>query len=122
SRDWSSDVCSSDLDITDQEFEELLNAIADDNPSATPAPAATASDDITDDEFEALLDQLHGKGKGPAGGSQPVATPANASASDDITDDEFEALLDQLHGKGKGPASAKTAPAGAENSAPKTDN
>ncbi len=109
-------------DITDQEFEELLNAIADDNPSATPAPAAAASDDITDDEFEALLDQLHGKGKGPAGGSQPVATPANASASDDITDDEFEALLDQLHGKGKGPASAKTAPAGAENSAPKTDN
>ncbi|MGB3610977.1 MAG: chemotaxis protein CheA [Cellvibrio sp.] len=109
-------------DITDQEFEELLNAIADDNPSATPAPAAAASDDITDDEFEALLDQLHGKGKGPAGGSQPVATPANASASDDITDDEFEALLDQLHGKGKGPASAKTAPAGAENSAPKTDS
>ena len=109
-------------DITDQEFEELLNAIADDNPSATPAPAAAASDDITDDEFEALLDQLHGKGKGPAGGSQPVATPANASASDDITDDEFEALLDQLHGKGKGPASAKAAPAGAENSAPKTDS
>lgn len=66
-------------DITDQEFEELLNAIADDNPSATPAPAAAASDDITDDEFEALLDQLHGKGKAPsAKPAEPIVAPAAA--------------------------------------------
>lgn len=95
-------------DITDEEFEELLNAIADDSPAAKTAPAATAAEDISEDEFEALLDQLHGKGKGPASSNQQpaaVAKPSAASSgSDDITDDEFEALLDQLHGKGKGPA------------------
>ena len=94
-------------DITDQEFEALLNAIADDSPAAE-TPAAPATDDISDDEFEALLDQLHGKGKGPAGAQQPVAPPPVAAAgNDDISDDEFEALLDELHGKGKGPAGAK---------------
>ena len=98
-------------DITDEEFEELLNAIADDSTAAKTAPAATAAEDISEDEFEALLDQLHGKGKGPAGSNQQsaaVAKPSAASSgSDDITDDEFEALLDQLHGKGKGPAGGK---------------
>ncbi len=107
-------------DITDQEFEALLNAIADDSPAAE-TPAAPATDDISDDEFEALLDQLHGKGKGPAGAQQPVAPPPVAAAgNDDISDDEFEALLDELHGKGKGPAGAKAdAPA---SPAAKTDN
>lgn len=107
-------------DITDQEFEALLNAIADDSPAAE-TPAAPATDDISDDEFEALLDQLHGKGKGPAGAQQPVAPPPVATAgNDDISDDEFEALLDELHGKGKGPAGAKAdAPA---SPAAKTDN
>ena len=99
-------------DITDEEFEELLNAIADDNPAAKSTPAASASDDITEDEFEALLDQLHGKGKSPAGNSLPTAAAAakpaaKTTSGDDITDDEFEALLDQLHGKGKGPAGAQ---------------
>jgi two-component system chemotaxis sensor kinase CheA len=98
-------------DITDAEFEALLNAIADDAPAAkVVAPASAVADDISEDEFEALLDQLHGKGKGPAGKTEtPVVStkPANAvspSSSDEISDDEFEALLDQLHGKGKGPA------------------
>lgn len=96
-------------DITDEEFEELLNAIADDSPTAKTTATGT-TDDISEDEFEALLDQLHGKGKGPAGNNQPaaVAKPAAVSSNnDDITDDEFEALLDQLHGKGKGPAGGK---------------
>lgn len=93
-------------DITDAEFEQLLDAIADDAPAATNAGATT--DDISDDEFEALLDQLHGKGKGPGDklSSPPVAPiPAavSSSASDDITEAEFEALLDQLHGQGKAP-------------------
>ncbi len=107
-------------EITDDEFESLLDqlhgkgqfAIA---AGAAPAPepevaVAPVGDEITDDEFEALLDQLHGKGKfEPASteaseaAAEVVPQPAaeNAGGSDEITDDEFEALLDQLHGKGK---------------------
>ena len=93
-------------DITDSEFEQLLDAIGE-RPAVAAEPAAAAGDEITDDEFEALLDQLHGKGRFASTGSAPVASmpvtpPAPvATGSDEITDDEFEALLDQLHGKGK---------------------
>jgi two-component system, chemotaxis family, sensor kinase CheA len=101
-------------DITDNEFEQLLdslNAVKAQAESAPAAPApvsntAAASDEITDDEFESLLDQLHGKGQfavdvvvAPAAPAAPVA-PKAAGDSSDITDEEFEALLDQLHGKG----------------------
>jgi two-component system chemotaxis sensor kinase CheA len=105
-------------DITDSEFDQLLEAIGD-QPAQAPA-AAASSDEITDDEFEALLDQLHGKGKFVADEAPAVsvnaAAPAPASGGDEITDDEFEALLDQLHGKGKfaaaeEPASVKPAAA-----------
>ena len=108
-------------DITDEEFEQLLDAIAGKPASANESIAAdtpitsSGNDDITDDEFDALLDQLHGKGKGP-GTAAPIvsnvpshtANSASASGSDEITDDEFEALLDQLHGKGKGPGPSAT--------------
>lgn len=90
-------------DITDNEFEQLLEAISDSDDEST-VPAAVSSDEITDDEFESLLDQLHGKGKfaEPAVVAPVTAAPAPAAtSSDEITDDEFEALLDQLHGKGK---------------------
>jgi two-component system chemotaxis sensor kinase CheA len=106
-------------DITDQEFEQLLdslNAVKAEAAGAvvsapvaavaaptTPAPANEAtSDEITDAEFESLLDQLHGKGQFAVDAVVPAAAaaPAAAPASDEITDDEFEALLDQLHGKG----------------------
>ena len=102
-------------DITDEEFEALLDAL-DSNSDAlaavpvTPAPAASDSDEITEDEFEALLDQLHGKGqfKAPAPTAaepeapQAAAPAAAASGGDEnITEEEFEALLDQLHGKGQ---------------------
>ncbi|GAB1261978.1 chemotaxis protein CheA [Aurantivibrio plasticivorans] len=130
-----------DHEITDEEFEDLLDAIDPKNTdldkpaetSAVETPAevmatSTSSDEITEDEFDALLDQLHGKGKGPgvddtAGNSNspaeetasPVASTAGSSSgSDEITEDEFEALLDQLHGKGNAPkpdASSTTAPA-----------
>ena len=125
-------------DITDDEFEQLLDALnsGDEPPadsgqdqapgSAGDTPAAGGSDEITDDEFEALLDQLHGKGKfsGP-----PAVEPGQDKASadtgsgadkpdDQITDDEFEKLLDELHGKGKSPTTAPAAapkpPAAAE--------
>ena len=108
-------------DITDEEFEKLLDALADEKSATAPAassssasapaadiPASSGGDDITDDEFEALLDQLHGKGRftGPAesesGESQDSGSVAGSSP-DLITDDEFESLLDELHGKGVSP-------------------
>lgn len=112
-------------DITDAEFEQLLDAIAG-VPAATVAsaplaePVATVSgggDDISEDEFEALLDQLHGRGKGPgvqAAAPTPAPAPIASTAvggGEEISEDEFEALLDQLHGKGKGPGVVVDAPA-----------
>ncbi|WP_028694517.1 chemotaxis protein CheA [Pseudomonas cremoricolorata] len=105
------EASATDADITDDEFEQLLDSLdavkaeaaaAQQAPAAPlAAPVAGEGDEITDAEFESLLDQLHGKGQFSA---QTVAAapeaPAAAPASDDITDDEFEALLDQLHGKG----------------------
>ncbi|OLU17393.1 chemotaxis protein CheA [Pseudomonas sp. PA1(2017)] len=99
-------------DISDSEFEQLLDALGDESP----APASATTDEITDDEFESLLDQLHGKGQFAAPATAPVATPAAepaaaAAPGDEITDDEFEALLDQLHGKGQFAAPAVAAAA-----------
>lgn len=92
-------------DVTDSEFEQLLNSLsavkAEAQAQAAPVAAPT-SEDITDAEFESLLDQLHGKGQFAADAVATAAAPEApaANASTDITDDEFEALLDQLHGKG----------------------
>ncbi len=105
-------------DITDEEFEALLDAL--DKPEREGQPPTeqkdgseqnkVGDDDITEEEFEALLDNLHGKGKfsgipnaaesqkGAEEQSQDNEVPA---ANDDITEEEFEALLDQLHGKGQ---------------------
>jgi two-component system chemotaxis sensor kinase CheA len=96
-------------DITDEEFERLLDAINDTSAAAQESAVTASNDDISEDEFEALLDQLHGQGKGPGakplGSAAPTAAPESATpaAGDEITDEEFEALLDQLHGKGQGP-------------------
>lgn len=98
-------------DITDNEFEQLLDSLnavkaQAEAPAAAPLPAgnAAASDEITDAEFESLLDQLHGKGQFAVDAVAPApaapAAPKAAGDSSDITDDEFEALLDQLQGKG----------------------
>lgn len=110
-------------DITDSEFEQLLDALGDAPPAV--AEATTAGDEITDDEFESLLDQLHGKGQfaAPAApaAAKPVAAAPAEPASDDITDDEFEALLDQLHGKGQFAAPAAPAAAVAP-TAPASDD
>ena len=106
---------SGDDDITDDEFDALLNAL--ENPGAelpTKKPAdnsVTASDEISDEEFEALMDNIHGKGKFSSDNKsitvdkteEKSATPASSTSSNSemITDDEFESLLDNLHGKGK---------------------
>lgn len=122
----ASSPANNNSDISEDEFDSLLNQL---NASSSAKPvdnkAAGGSDTITDDEFESLLDQLHGSNKGPTStGSSSAAVPAasvhvssvavSSSSSDTISDNEFEALLDQLHGKGKAPigaaASASTGP------------
>ena len=134
-------------DITEDEFEALLDELhgggapgrpakpetaAQKSESMNVAPeqaAASDSEDITDDEFEALLDELHGKGQfggESAPASAPAApaaeTPAVAGGDDEITDDEFEALLDQLHGSGQGPSKAKADEAPATPEPPKAQD
>ncbi|MGA8136175.1 MAG: Hpt domain-containing protein, partial [Pseudomonas gingeri] len=115
-------------DITDNEFEMLLDSLNSVKAEAE-APKAVAAvqgeaggDEITDAEFESLLDQLHGKGQfapdavaAPTPPAAPAAASGGAEKSSDITDDEFEALLDQLHGKGSFKVEAlDTTPAAAQ--------
>ncbi|EKT4477162.1 chemotaxis protein CheA [Pseudomonas putida] len=115
-------------DITDSEFEQLLDSL-----DAVKAQAAAdeqmqgetvsgAGDEITDAEFESLLDQLHGKGQFNAEVAAPPVAVSSEAVSDEITDAEFESLLDQLHGKGTFqagalPAAQAPAPAAPDNSA-----
>jgi len=96
-------------DITDDEFEQLLDALTDEKKDGKEATEQNESsgDDISDDEFESLLDELHGKGKfsGP-----PPADEAPAKGDPNlIDDDEFERLLDDLHGKGGSPTEGSAA-------------
>lgn len=106
-----------DIDITDEEFESLLDALESKGPVATPAAkeSTPASDEISDDEFENLLNDIHGDGKfgevekkaepvaQTAATKKTAASPAVAktgSGSDVISEDEFESMLDDIHGKG----------------------
>lgn len=104
-------------DISDDEFESLLDALGDDPVEAANKSSVNAKtsevdsktdDEITEDEFDALLDQLHGNS---APGIDDEDKSEAATSSDEITEDEFEALLDQLHGDGapskKGEKAAK---------------
>ncbi|MBL3590582.1 MAG: chemotaxis protein CheA [gamma proteobacterium endosymbiont of Lamellibrachia anaximandri] len=90
-------------DLSDDEFEELLDAIQ--TPDTVEATAG--GDEITEDEFESLLDDLHGKGKfsSQSGEETEKTSPVG---SDEISEDEFETLLDDLHGKGKFSGATKT--------------
>ncbi|MBI3775125.1 MAG: chemotaxis protein CheA [Gammaproteobacteria bacterium] len=114
---------SADDDITDAEFDQLLDSAQSGKPAAA-APAS--SDEISEAEFDSLLDKLHTTPVAPPASAKP-ATPAQPAASkpaapvtgaaksaDEITDDEFENLLDQLHSKTVSP----TAPAFAAPKAP----
>ncbi|MFG0769941.1 chemotaxis protein CheA [Pseudomonas sp. TYF_15] len=102
----SADADEQHQDITDSEFEQLLDSL-----DAVKAQAAAdeqmqgetvsgAGDEITDAEFESLLDQLHGKGQFSVEVAAPPVAVSSEATSDKITDAEFESLLDQLHGKG----------------------
>lgn len=110
-------ISSAEGDITDDEFEMLLDAL--DGPSATPSSAtpnasetpadsseALQSSDISEEEFESLIGELHEHQKpeteaGAPAASVPEAGNTAGNSTDEITDDEFEKLLDQLHGEGK---------------------
>jgi two-component system chemotaxis sensor kinase CheA len=112
-------ILAGEGDITDDEFEGLLDAL--DEPKA-PAPASAGavaptyvgtSDEITEDEFDALLDQLHGAGKSPTEAAtpnkpNPPAAPVADEGEENISESEFEELLDKLHGQGKGPTVTDT--------------
>lgn len=108
-------------DITDAEFEQFLDAIAEPEAQVVaPSPVAPAAggEEITDDEFEALLDEIHGKGKHAGAPAESAAAPASttteqtsqapaaAADSDEISAAEFENLLNELHG-GAAPGSEK---------------
>jgi len=123
-------VSDAEIDeITEDEFESLLDELHGKGQGpAVEKPAASSSDfsgDITDDEFDSLLDELHGVGSFGEVTSKPEQNDANKtpvesaipavntvnSSDDEISDDEFEALLDELHGKGTAPKSIESAPA-----------
>ncbi len=89
-------------EITEQEFEELLDVLHGKGELSVTVPSApsTTDDDITEEEFEKVLDELHGKGKFSAPADHS-SSPENTANSGDITEAEFEQYLDDLYGKGK---------------------
>ena len=113
-------------EITEDEFESLLDELhgKGQSPVSTTGPVTndSSSSDITDDEFDSLLDELHGVGSfgmvsnntaSNKEAAQPPPTPveaAKSSSPDEISDDEFEALLDELHGKGSAPKAIESTP------------
>lgn len=134
-------------DITDDEFEGLLDALdgKDEAPakqenSESSAESADSGDDlfdvggdsgssdddeITEDEFEALLDQLHGSGKGPGkndegdSASEQTEAPAEQAASADGNEEITESEFEELLDKlhGKGKGPSETGSAPAEETA-----
>ena len=122
----TSSTSNESVDISDDEFESLLDALGDtsadettDKRQATPK----TDDEITEDEFDALLNQLHGSGAPGINDSQDKTAQSDVS-SDEITEDEFEELLDKLHGESGSPSKkaesadkANKAKAGADKSA-----
>ncbi len=106
-----------DDDITDAEFDQLLDNVQNAKPAVVAAPAA--GEEISEAEFDALLDSLHGAPTAQSSAQMPTAPPAPTApvstvvtkSTDEISDDEFENLLDQLHSKNSAPnAPAFTAP------------
>lgn len=99
-------VASATDDITDDEFEAILDqlhgkgsfvpashepagatpAAVTQTPAVTAAKSSSSADEISEDDFESLLDELHGKGKAPAGpvavakAAEPVKAAAVAKA------------------------------------------
>lgn len=134
------DFVAGDDEITDDEFEGLLDALQgkpaatgavsqDQNIAQTISSEVAQNGDMTDDEFEALLDSLDGTGVDTKVPEKPKAATKKKTAnfkveksianSDEISDDEFEDLLDNMHGKGKAPQNAAVNKPAAEKKEPK---
>ncbi|MBA6233437.1 MULTISPECIES: chemotaxis protein CheA [unclassified Colwellia] len=121
------EISSTGDEMSEDEFERLLDELHGSGSASTPAPAEKAtiassdSNDISDDEFESLLDELHGQG---AFSSELVtnntgkAPSSNSASSDEISDDDFEALLDELHGQGQAPKLSRPAATSSPKPAP----
>lgn len=124
----TADAGSANGDITDAEFDALLDALSQGGTAQTPPasdatgstaassqPGAAeddAADEINDDEFEALLDQLHGAGQPPT--TQPSASPAaDAAAAQPEPAAEVPAQADQEPEKPPAKQPAKAAGGGA---------
>ncbi|WP_122857359.1 chemotaxis protein CheA [Pseudomonas viridiflava] len=105
-------------DITDHEFEQLLDSLHGSKPisapAAAPAAQASSSDEITDQEFESLLDQLHGKGKfEPEAIVAKAPTPTPAPAAKPAAAPEPAAKAEAAPAKAAAPAPARApAPTG----------
>lgn len=114
SQDVVNQIANADGDITDDEFEMLLDAL--DGPGAAqaksvqadaPAQGGAPSGDISDEDLSSLIEELQvhqtsAESASPAAEAPASQSPQEGTApSDDITDDEFEKLLDELHGEGK---------------------
>ncbi len=89
-----------DGDMSDEEFEALLNQ-RDGGSSALSGSAALSlpegvdpDGDMTDEEFEALLNQRDSSGA-TQGASAALSLPEGVDPDGDMTDEEFEALLNQ---------------------------
>ncbi|MDC6383233.1 chemotaxis protein CheA [Pseudomonas graminis] len=100
-------------DITDFEFEQLLDSLNAVKAQAAGAPAPAAPAPAPAPAPAAPVE---------AAPAVPAAAPAGNAASDEITDAEFESLLDQLHGKGQFAVDAVQPPAAvAPSAAPASD-
>ena len=98
----SSATSASAEDISDDEFDSMLDAMEKPAEAITNQQTKSNSDEITDEEFEALLDDLHGKGQLSEGTNETSVAGSyeDNKKNDEISEDEFEALLDDIHGKG----------------------
>jgi two-component system chemotaxis sensor kinase CheA len=124
---------TNDDDITEDEFEALLDQLhgnsapgsqtpqsaAEETPAPTPAAPDSGSDDITEEEFEALLDQLQGKtpntrpaaekpAEAPKAEAAPEPAPTPAPAPEPAV---TPAPTPKPAPKAAEPAGAKAAPA-----------
>jgi two-component system chemotaxis sensor kinase CheA len=82
-------VVSGGDDITEDEFEALLDQLHGAGKAPTPETLSAAEQSAVADE--AVEEAAEG------------SEPAPEAGGDDITEEEFEALLDKLHGSGKAP-------------------
>jgi two-component system chemotaxis sensor kinase CheA len=82
-------------DITDDEFEQLLDALNGDDSSVEKDDEVPAEDGGSADN--GIFLDVGDEPASTAGNEEPTPSPE----SDEITEDEFEALLDQIHGPGK---------------------